>query len=74
MNEEPTITINGVTLNNAQAMVVREAVASYHSDMQDPDALGDDPHGRRMTVLYREHMDAIIRLMVGKKDQPNDPE
>lgn len=47
---EPTITINGHTLTSAQAMAVRIAISSFHTEMGDPDALGDDKHGKQMAI------------------------
>lgn len=63
---EPVVTINGVTLNNAQAMAFRVAISNFLADMQDPLALGDDEHGRFMTAAYRTRMQEIERMIFGK--------
>ena len=49
---EPTITINGVKLNNAEAMTVRVAIASFHMTI-DFDGLGEDEHGKFMAKAYK---------------------
>lgn len=61
-DEEPTITINGHPINSAQAMAVRVAVSSFHTEMGAPDALGDDEHGRLMAAAYRARLTEVLRL------------
>jgi hypothetical protein len=61
---EPEIIINGMRLSSAQAMAVRVAVTSYHGEMSDPVALGDDDHGRAMTKAYRERLSEVLRQMI----------
>lgn len=57
---EPAITINGSNLTSAQAMAVRAAVTHLLAEMADPMALGDDAHGRAMTVAYRERLAEVL--------------
>jgi hypothetical protein len=64
MMEEASITINDRQLSTAQAMAVRVAVSDFYAEMQDPDALGDDEHGRAMTKAYRERIAEVIEFMV----------
>ena len=61
---EPEITINETALNSAQAMAVRVAITSYHIEMQDDDALGDDAHGRLMTKGYRDRLSEVLRIIM----------
>jgi len=64
--DEPQIAINGEPLTTAQAMAVRVACSSYFDEMaSNPDALGEDDHGRRMTALYAERLGEVIGLMLG---------
>jgi hypothetical protein len=64
---EPHITINGVTLSDAQAMTVRVALESFVSSLADPDGLGDDDHGHAMTSSYLARVVEIRRAMYGKR-------
>lgn len=67
MNESD-ITINGVQLTNAQAMALRVACTAYHQEMaSNPDALGDDEHGRRMVAAYRDRLGEVLRLLVAEE-------
>jgi hypothetical protein len=61
--QEASITINERVLTNAQAMAVRVAISNFYSDMMEPDALGDDEHGRAMVTAYRERLVEVIRLL-----------
>lgn len=60
---EANITINGVPLSTGQAMAVRVAVGSFYAEMKDPTVLGDDEHGRAMTIGYRERLLEVLRLL-----------
>lgn len=60
---EPSVTINGVALNAAQAMALRVAVTSFRSDLLEH-GLGEDEHGRAMTALYLLRADEILRAML----------
>lgn len=60
------VTINGKTLTDAEAEVVRVAVSSMLMEMQTPDALGKDEHGRAMVALYRKTLRDVERLFLGE--------
>lgn len=60
MLNEPVIVINGKTLTSAESAVVRIAIESFSTSLQDNDSLGDDEHGRTMVKLYRSNV-ALIR-------------
>jgi hypothetical protein len=60
---EPTISINGHTLTEGQAMAVRVAVGSFLLLNSEPDSLGDDEHGRRMTQAYAARLMEVQKLM-----------
>jgi len=66
MDNEPNITINGKPLTSAQSMLVRVAVTSFHSEMQEPDALGNDEHGRAMVKGYRERAREVLDLLLAQ--------
>jgi hypothetical protein len=61
---EADIIINGVRLSPAQSMAVRVAITAYHSDMCNPDALGDDEHGRAMTRAYHDRLLEVLRIII----------
>lgn len=61
--KEPEITINGIRLSESQAMAVRVAIDSMFIEMNNPEALGPDDHGRKMASGYQERCQEIIRLM-----------
>ncbi len=67
MSREPTITINGRPLTPSEAMAVRVAISSYHGEMADPTALGDDEHGRAMVAAYRRNLSAVLVMMLGTR-------
>jgi len=60
---DPIITINGRPLTEAEVNTLRVAVTSFHSEMSDPLALGDDEHGRFMTSAYRVNAGSILWLI-----------
>jgi len=62
---EPRIVINGQALSDAEAMTIRVALESFASDMSEPDALGDDTHGRTMVKLYLRAVDDIRQKIFG---------
>jgi hypothetical protein len=62
MTSEPTITINGITLTDAQAMTVRVAIESFAFDLTS-DGLGEDDHGVTMTKNYLARIDEIRSLI-----------
>src|SRR4051812_33049085 len=61
---EPMIIINGAPLSTAQAMTIRVALQSFLSEIAaDPDALGDDEHGRAMRAAYLNRGHEINQIM-----------
>lgn len=62
---EPVITINGRTLVEGQAMAVRVAITAYHQELQDPDHLGIDRDGRRLTHAYRDRLEEVLSIILG---------
>lgn len=61
---EPTITINGHLLTDAQAMTMRVALASFDTDLQNKKyakELGD------IAALYKRNVRAIYHLMFFKE-------
>jgi hypothetical protein len=63
---EPQIDINGVRLSVGQAMALRVACTAYLDEMaSNPDALGPDEHGRRMTSLYADRLREVVQIMLG---------
>lgn len=61
--KNPTILINGIPLKEGETNTLRVAVTALHSEMADPLILGDDDHGRTMTVAYRRNAEQILRLL-----------
>jgi len=66
---EARIEINGRLLSEAQAMTVRTALTDLSFRMQHEDALGDDEHGRRMVLAYRELATEVLRMMIEQQGQ-----
>jgi hypothetical protein len=60
---EPTIIIGNKMLHEGQSMTVRVALNNFLLDLQEPDALGDDEHGRAMTALYKERLIEVLKMM-----------
>lgn len=58
------ITIRGTALTDGQAAALRVAVTSFHSEMADPDALGDDEPGRLLAKAYRECLTEVLNLLL----------
>lgn len=67
--EEPTITINGVTLNSGQAFALRVAASSFLMEMGEPSALGGDDTGRGMAAGYRDRIREVLALIKSPQDQ-----
>ena len=67
-DEEPYITVNGVALDNRQAMTVRVALQSFAMDL-DANGLGDDEHGKFMAKSYVERV-REINGMIAKGWKP----
>ena len=55
---EPSITINGNQLNDAQAMTFRVAIEHFSSALTEG-GLGDDFHGKRMTEAYQQRIEEM---------------
>lgn len=64
------VVVNGKTLTDAEAEVVRVAVSSMLMEMQTPDSLGKDEHGRAMVALYRKALRDVERLFLGEHSAP----
>ena len=63
---EAHILINGQKLSEGQAMALRVACTSFREQMAGThDALGDDPHGRRMAAAYADRLLEVLTLMIG---------
>ena len=62
--QTPPVSINGTPLDQRDAECLRAAVTSFHSEMSEDDALGNDAHGRAMAKAYRESMERILSLML----------
>jgi len=61
---EADVIINGKPLSFGQAMALRVACTTFHMDMADPEALGDDEHGRAMTAAYRQRLTEVLQLLI----------
>jgi hypothetical protein len=59
---EPTIVINGHELTKAQAMSVRVGLGSFAMDLSQ-NGLGNDEHGRAMTIGYLAALGQIFKMM-----------
>ena len=60
---EPKITINGVELDEGQAITLRVAITVFLADMAPDDELGSDEHGRTMVRHYRKRSKELLRLL-----------
>ena len=63
MFKEAKITINGIELNNAEAMTIRVAVSSFVIDLQEG-GLGDDATGKSLCKGYRAACDTILSKLL----------
>ncbi|KQW30806.1 hypothetical protein ASC71_00435 [Rhizobium sp. Root1240] len=61
---EPAITVNGTSLTEAQAVVVRVAVTDFQSRMSEPGALGRDVVGEDIRRGYQERSGEVLRVML----------
>lgn len=61
------MTINGHRLSPGEVMTLRSALEGFATELADPDALGDDEHGRAMTAAYRRHLGTIRELVHGAR-------
>lgn len=60
--EEATVVIKGQTLTTAQVATLRVSLNSFTMSLRQ-DGLGEDDHGKKMTVLYLENCKSILRLL-----------
>ena len=60
---EATITINGVTLSQGQAMTLRVAIQHFFMDMSQPNALGNDEIGQSIANGYKTNAQQINTLI-----------
>lgn len=63
MPPEPTIIINGQTLTQGEAMTVRVALCAFISDMNKPNALGDDETGKAIAAGYVRNGQSVFKIM-----------
>jgi hypothetical protein len=61
--DEPIITVNRQLLTEGEAMAVRVALNSLISQMKEPNALGDDDHGKAMAEGYVRLADSVLCKM-----------
>jgi len=45
-------------------MAVRVAISELHLLVQDPDHLGKDENGRRLTQAYKDRLDEVLAMIV----------
>lgn len=57
---EPTITINGRTCSPGEVTTIRAALTSLQFDLDKPNALGPDHHGRAMVENYLRCLTTIV--------------
>ena len=55
--------INGHRLTPGQAAAVQVAICDFLTDLQDPDACGDDEHGRRMRQAYLDRLSEVFPFL-----------
>jgi hypothetical protein len=60
---ESAITINGVSLTDAQSACVRCAIETFSSMLYDPEGLGADEVGMQLSGLYRARIEEIRKLL-----------
>lgn len=63
---EPTITINGHTLTEEQAMTARVAIVHLLLEMKQPGVLGTDERGYTMRAEYIQRAQEIHFMMAGQ--------
>jgi hypothetical protein len=63
MDPEPTITINGVRLTEAQAMTVRVAVNNLAIDLTHDNPLGNDEIGKSIADGYQARIHEINQII-----------
>jgi len=68
---EPTITVNGVTLSESQAMAMRVAITAHLDNMSNEGALGDDEVGEAIRKAYYARSAEIVRMMLDQSPHTN---
>ncbi len=63
---EARIVVNGKQLTAGQSMAVRVACGAFMLEMVEPNALGDDHHGRLMAEAYKDRLGEVVSLMVAE--------
>lgn len=66
---EAKIIVEGVELNEAQAMAVRVALNSFVADLR-ANGIGEDDMGKRLAAGYVENSEAVLSL-IHQKQQKN---
>lgn len=62
--DEAEVEINGTRLNAGHVMTLRTVcVTALENFENNPDALGDDDHGRRMVAAYSARLRELLELM-----------
>ena len=64
--QEPIITINGVQLGIGHAMTLRAALNCFSRELDGPNALGDDEHGKKVVNLYKKRIREINKIILSK--------
>lgn len=64
--KEPSMSINGHQLTDAQAMTIRVAIEDFDASLAN-DGLGDDEHGRNMVTAYRARI-VELRLLIRSRN------
>ncbi len=70
LTHEPTITVDGRPLTEAQACAVRVAICSYRWQVSEPDALGSDPTGHAIAAGYAARLAEVEALLVPPEVTP----
>ncbi|CDM92134.1 hypothetical protein [Xenorhabdus bovienii] len=60
--QEPTIIVNGVELNSAQAMAIRNTVSSFLSYLGE-NGLDDDELGKVISASYQDRLREVQEIM-----------
>ena len=64
MMREADIIINGMELTTAQAFTLRVAMMSFHNEMAEDGALGDDEGGKALASAYHARAGEIVALIL----------
>jgi hypothetical protein len=62
MTQYPKFSVNGVSLSEAQNMTMWVALQSFGSEMEQPDALGTDEHGKAISKSYLQRVREINKI------------